>query len=85
MTPKQVEKLEKFLTESFGEGIYTRELRLSYEEMEYLKKLYPKASVEKSSLKESSDEKLWWEVNLLASNKDQIEVIDFEEEEVTAV
>lgn len=85
MTPNEVERLENFLTESFGEGIYFRELRLSYEEMEYIKKKYPKASFKKCATVESSDGKIWWEVNLLASIDNQKEFIDFDESQAAAV
>lgn len=61
-------KFDKFLMDSFSEGIYCRELRLSNEEIEYLKKKYPKASLKKFSTDEYDDGKTWWEVNLLNSN-----------------
>ncbi|SNR91341.1 hypothetical protein SAMN05446037_1001382 [Anaerovirgula multivorans] len=85
MTPNEVERLENFLTESFREGIYFRELRLSYEEMEYIKKKYPKANVKKCVTTENSDEKVWWEINLLLSINNQKEFIDIEKSQATAV
>lgn len=64
MTSDQVEKFNKFLSESFEEGLSCRELRLSEEEMEYIKKIYPRVSFKKIASKEHSDRRVWFEVKL---------------------
>jgi hypothetical protein len=61
----KVEKFEEFLEESFGEGVYSRELRLSKEEMEYVRVKYPKARMSKCLTTESTDGKCWVDINLL--------------------
>jgi hypothetical protein len=63
----KVEKFEEFLEESFGEGVYSRELRLSKEEMEYVRVKYPKARMSKCLTTESTDGKCWVDINLLTS------------------
>lgn len=63
----QRENFEKFLLDSFGDGVFSRELRLSSEELSYLKELYPKASVTTSTNGKSKDGKEWYIVNILAS------------------
>lgn len=71
MSPKQMKSFEKFLSDSFGDGIYYRELRLSSEEIEYLKKKFPKATIKRCEAAESADDKEWWEINLLAPLKNR--------------
>lgn len=65
MMPNKVEKFEDFLLQSFGDGIYSRELRLSKEEKVYVQKKYPNASMKKCLSMEASDGKCWYEINLL--------------------
>lgn len=64
MILNQLEKFEEFLVNSFGDGMYTRELRLSNEEVEYVQKNYPKLNVKKCFATEASDGKCWYEVSL---------------------
>jgi len=64
MIPNKVERFEEFLSKSFGEGVYSRELRLSKEEVGYIQKVYPKASLKKCLTTEASDGKCWYEMNL---------------------
>ncbi|MBP2242451.1 hypothetical protein J2Z40_003025 [Cytobacillus eiseniae] len=72
MKLEEVEKLEKFLSDSFGDGVHIRELRLSNEEAEYIKRSYPEASFNKSHHREMKDGKAWYKVALLpAINPDQ--------------
>lgn len=66
MTSKEIMDLDKFLEDSFQDGIYRRELRLSQREVEYVKRKYPSASIKKCKAAECSDGKIWWDVNLLA-------------------
>jgi hypothetical protein len=65
----EVEKFEAFLSESFSDGVHFRELRLSNEETEYIKKTYPKAIFNKSFQKETADGKRWYKVTLLPLTK----------------
>ncbi|CRK82533.1 hypothetical protein [Neobacillus massiliamazoniensis] len=64
MILNQLEKFEEFLVNSFGDGMYTRELRLSNEEVEFVQKKYPKLNVKKCFATEASDGKCWYEVSL---------------------
>lgn len=65
MTANDIEVFKKFLEESFENDIVARELRLSNEEVKYLKKIYPRASVRKMPFSKCSDGKLWFEVRLV--------------------
>lgn len=62
MTVNEIEKFESFLSESFTEGVRVRELRLSNEEMEYIKKKHPEASLKNIITREYSDGKVWCEM-----------------------
>ena len=64
MTSSEVKQFEDFLSTSFGEGVLGRELRLSAEELEYLKNKYPQASFQKTLTREYPDGKVWYEVKL---------------------
>ncbi|MBS4192653.1 hypothetical protein KHA94_21160 [Bacillus sp. FJAT-49705] len=70
MKNKEEEKFKEFLAESFDQGVNIRELRLSTEEMEYIKRVYPKASLNKSIPKEASEGKIWYKVSLLPPETD---------------
>jgi len=65
MIPNHFETFEEFLKRSFAHGVYFRELRLSREEVGYVRKKYPKASLKKCQITASLDGKCWYEVNLL--------------------
>jgi hypothetical protein len=65
MIPNHLENFGEFLKTSFAHGVFSRELRLSLEEAGYVQKKYPKASLKKCMTSEASDEKCWYEVNLL--------------------
>ncbi|MDR7002544.1 hypothetical protein [Neobacillus niacini] len=65
MAPTELERFKTFLEESFSDGVSYRELRLSDEEVDYLLKRYPNASILKSPALESQDDKAWYEINLL--------------------
>lgn len=67
MSPSQVELFEDFLSRSFGEGVYSREIRLSSEELEYVRKKYPHASLKKCLGEATDNGKGWYEVNLTGS------------------
>ncbi|MBA2174982.1 hypothetical protein H0266_08765 [Halobacillus locisalis] len=55
------QETKQFLSESFYEGVYHRELRLSAKEVELLRQLYPSASVRKVS---NHTVKAWYDVCL---------------------
>jgi hypothetical protein len=55
---------EEFLNESFRDGISCRELRLSAEELAYVKVKYPLATIIESPSDVSPDGKSWYEVAL---------------------
>lgn len=46
MTQDEIKYIDLFLKESFPGGVVSRELRLSQEELEYAKGIFPKASIE---------------------------------------
>ena len=71
MKVNEVEKFREFLRESFGDGVNIRELRLSDEEKEYIKRIYPKASLNKSIPTGAPDGKRWYKVSLLPSKNDR--------------
>jgi hypothetical protein len=56
-------KFESFLAESFQEGNMSRELRLSDQEIEHLKKKYPRAMLNKVTVQDHSDDRVWYEVS----------------------
>jgi hypothetical protein len=64
MVPNNIETFEEFLAKSFGDGVYSQELRLSREEAGYVLTKYPKARLKKSVTAATSDEKIWYEINL---------------------
>ena len=69
MAFSEAEKFKEFLEECFGEGVTIRELRLSNEETEYIKKVYPKASFNKNQFTEAPDGKAWYKVVLKPPTK----------------
>lgn len=64
-------EFEQFLSESFKEGVYYRELRLSEGEVFRLKAHYPMATVKRTSEVDDAFSKSWYEVNLLPGEKKQ--------------
>lgn len=64
MLKLNIEYFNIFLEESFPNGLYTRELRLSLTEVNYLKEKYPGASLNKMDGADSPDGKCWYEVRL---------------------
>lgn len=77
MSPSEIEKFERFLEDSFREGMYSRELRLSNEELEYIKKKYPRAILKRCETRAISEEKAWWEINLLNTTDNLKEAKNF--------
>lgn len=59
MTVKAAGNFDDFLEDSFKENV-SRELRLSAEELEYLLRQYPKATVKELSRGTSPDGKQWY-------------------------
>lgn len=86
MVTNQAEKFAEFLSESFRDGVSFRELRLSMEEVDYLKKRYPKASVKKSPARQYAEDKSWYEVSLISSmhsvNETELEAIQRENQKL---
>lgn len=62
MANREIEKFERFLSDSFKE-VLSRELRLSEEELEYLRSRYPKASIERLPMEDLPDGKSWYLVS----------------------
>ncbi|QAS53065.1 hypothetical protein [Halobacillus litoralis] len=62
-------EFEQFLSESFREGVYFRELRLSEKEVLSLKEHYPQASIQKTSEVNDAFSKSWYEINLMPIGK----------------
>ncbi len=60
------QEIKQFLSESFYEGVYHRELRLSAKEVELLRQLYPSASVRKVS---NHNVKAWYDVCLYRTER----------------
>ncbi|MBH0230335.1 hypothetical protein [Halobacillus yeomjeoni] len=58
-------EIKKFLNESFSEGVYYRELRLSKGEVDALRELYPSAKVKKTTEVNDAQSKAWYEINLM--------------------
>jgi hypothetical protein len=58
-----MEKFEYFLADSFREGNTLRELRLSDQEIDHLKKTYPRALLNQITVQDSSDDRVWYEVS----------------------
>ncbi len=67
MAVSEAERFEVFLKGSFEEGINVRELRLSDQEVEFVKKNFPEASLKKQQMEDSSDGKFWFEITLSPS------------------
>lgn len=85
MIPKK-ETFDEFLTNSFANDVYFRELRLSREEADYVLIKYPKASLKKCPTAESPDGKCWYEVNLIPSNTtvDDLKTLEDENQRLKA-
>lgn len=65
----KTKEFQKFIKESFQGDIYKRELRLSAEELEMVKKMYPRAVLQKLDSTNYQDGKSWYVVNLLPVRK----------------
>jgi len=63
-----MDKFDQFLVDSFHDGIYQRELRLSVEELQYVKAKYPH-SIIKNMSSSSKDEKQWYHIHLTNESK----------------
>lgn len=64
MNHTHAEAFEMFLQESFALEKTYRELRLSVDEVGYIRNKYPGASITRTSSKEDLDGKVWYEINL---------------------
>lgn len=78
MTSKEIERFEDFLLDTFKDGILFKELRLSNEEIAYIKKKYPKVNLKKCEMIPSRDGKSWWEVALLSTQDKEVQLIDLQ-------
>ncbi|WP_337102762.1 hypothetical protein [Paenibacillus sp. YIM B09110] len=59
-----IDYINRFFAESFPDGVYARELRLSLAEADYLREQYPRASLLVTDTAVSPDGKRWYEVRL---------------------
>lgn len=75
MNDYDIKKFERFLLDSFEDGIQNRELRLSEREVIYLKEKFPDAKVQKCLGRVCTDGKEWYEVILVHSSKGQNESV----------
>lgn len=64
MTAVDVEMFEQFLTDSFAGGFQFKELRLSAEELDYMKAKYPNARMKPMETRTYPDDKVWFEVTM---------------------
>ncbi|MFS0863106.1 hypothetical protein [Fredinandcohnia sp. 179-A 10B2 NHS] len=64
MNRTHTEAFEMFFQESFALEKTYRELRLSVDEVEYIRNKYPGAAITRSSSREDLDGKAWYEINL---------------------
>jgi hypothetical protein len=64
LTPSEEELFDKFLSGCFEDGISTRELRISDEELCYFRAKYPASSVQRLPGIEDADGKAWYEVSV---------------------
>jgi hypothetical protein len=64
---------EEFLNESFRDGISCRELRLSAEELAYVKVKYPLATIKGLPSDVSADGKSWYEVSLSSAMSEKVD------------
>ncbi|MGE5404447.1 MAG: hypothetical protein ACM3PP_05865 [Candidatus Saccharibacteria bacterium] len=64
MTSSESKLFREFLQDSFKDGVSSRELRLSSEELEHLRNMYPKASWKPVAHEELADGKSWFEVTV---------------------
>lgn len=63
------EQFEKFIDESFSKDVYVRELRLSKQEVQYVKAKFPKANVKPFSTEKSIDGKSWYTIQLVTGEE----------------
>ncbi|MBM7552054.1 hypothetical protein [Thalassobacillus pellis] len=69
----EMERFNIFLEESFSDGVYFRELRLSPEELDFVKKKFPKAKIEGNPKVSGNDQKAWYEVHIHPASGDREE------------
>lgn len=65
MKLEEIEALDHFLEQSFKGDIYTRELRLSVEEVAYVLQKFSKAHITKMDTSSDSEGKNWYQVDLI--------------------
>lgn len=63
MNFQQVESITDFITNSFTNGRVIRELRLTEDELSYIKKAYPFAQIERLP-SDTSSQKNWYRINI---------------------
>ncbi|MBW5448874.1 hypothetical protein GE107_22805 [Cohnella sp. CFH 77786] len=63
-SPAEAERLERFLAESFPDGVVCRELRLAAEEVRGIKRVFPNAVLEAFSESRYADGKVWYRVRI---------------------
>ncbi|MDF2857568.1 MAG: hypothetical protein K0Q87_3419 [Neobacillus sp.] len=70
---RNADTFEEFLNESFRDGISCRELRLSTEELAYVKVKYPLATIKGLPSDVSADGKSWYEVALSSAMSEKVD------------
>lgn len=64
MSSHTMETFERFLAESFADGVKSRELRLSEAQLVYVQTKYPTAQCKPCVSRQYSDDKAWFEISL---------------------
>lgn len=70
---------EQFLSDSFRDGVAVRELRLSHEEVQYIKNSYPKAKINPCVQQDDAADRRWYEICLyerIPQKEQRIESMD---------
>ncbi|WP_342433694.1 hypothetical protein [Neobacillus sp. FSL H8-0543] len=70
---RKADTFEEFLLESFRDGISCRELRLSADELAYVKVKYPRAMIKNLLSDVCADGKSWFEITLSPANGERVE------------
>jgi len=69
MLQGKISEFHRFLQDSFRDDTYSRELRLSPDELEYVKKVYPRAEIREMDSWVYEDGKRWYQIHLLSNRR----------------